>query len=305
MTKEGNYSFDDFENTETEVGADKSAAAERVPFLPAKGQKWPFDVRILVNPIASELGKIYHETNVHPIQVGGKWLNIPCPRSLGKTCYMCDTRWGSEDRRKELEAIGAGASAHPEHNEFKKHENIIALFKQKKQYMFMAALRNDPKLYFFYAGPALIKSMFGDKAKATKGAVASFKEFGVSAFNPNNTTGWITVNKTGQKLDTVYTATPTVQTVVKDRVKSEMLVEEALHPDVVNAFSNIEGLPRVLESFKNRMWSEDEIQTFVDSACTVVPERIAKWVGAIEKPSKVETASFTENSLSVESFDPF
>jgi hypothetical protein len=302
MSQETVLSLEDIENQDFMQGKDAKEKVERTPFLPVKGQNWPINLRILVNPVATELGRPVHEANVHPIQVNGKWVNIPCPRTLGKRCYMCDKRWNAIDELKQLEAIGAKAEGHPENGQWRKYYAISETYKQKRQSIFLAALPNDPKVYMFYAGPALVNAIFGDKRKNIPGALHEIKEYGVSLFSPSQPSGWLSLNKTGQKLDTVYTAKALTKTVVEGKSKVLRLHEEMLHEDIQKLFEDPTKLPRILESYKGRMWSEEEIQAFVDSEATILPERIARFYGGNKDADHGPTTE-TEDFSRPSSFD--
>jgi len=293
------YSLDDIEGGDHSVGSSSDEKSERTPSLPAKGQSWPFDIRVIVNPIKSEFGRPFHETPVHIIYMGGKYINIPCPRGFGKVCPMCDKRWNAEDSKKDLEGKGAISEGSPLHNQWLKEKAIIDMYKQRKQFTFMAAKRNDPSIYFFYAGPALTKAIFGDRRKNLSGAIHAIKEYRVSVYAPSEATGWITVNKTGKGLDTVYSSSATTVSKIVGRTKTEELLEEALDNEVVKRFADVESLPRVWESFMKKAWSQEEIENFVASDGAVLPDRIASWLGLQpstinegDMPPAVETADF-------------
>jgi hypothetical protein len=284
---------------------------EKMNYLGGSKQSWPIDVRILVNPISKDEMKPSIESSFHEYIVNDQYVRIPCARSVEEVCPICDAYWEHYEVAKKMEVMGASSEEHPKHAEWKRHKTLEKQFKQQKRFSMLVVLRGDNKVSILETKPQLTKAIFGDRYKQKAGAISEIKSYGVPVFNPAESTGWLTLNKTGEKLNTTYTAKPATHIKIDGRKKSEELVEEALHPQVLEKFQNPDKLPKLFASFKSRVWSREELENFVASDGTQLPareqERLAKkrkYNGKGEEApavAKSETVDFDDP----DSFDPF
>jgi hypothetical protein len=283
---------------------------EKPPILPkGKDQVWPILARLIVNRTGAE-AKHYHECHDHQLEVNGKWITVPCYKSKGQKCPFCEAYWGS---RKNAETLkGKGAEAEGASDELrialKKQQLTMKMMEQRRRYGFLVALPKDPTVYMFFAGPALLKAIYGDSEKRKSGAYQELKDgYKIPPYQIDEVAGWILLNKTGQKLETVYSAKPATTEVIEGRVKTEKLMEEPVHAGVKEKAAN-GTLPRVKEWFDSRFWSLEEMENFIASQFTQLPERFnylfAEKEGqkvATENP-KVETTNFELDELDAPAF---
>lgn len=295
-----NFDFSLLEEEDFAVGK-KTNSFEKISYVGGKGTTWPVDVRILVNMSSKDEARPYHENHIHEHIVNDNYVRIPCARSIGQKCAICDAHWEHKNESEKLEARGAKSESNPLHGEWRKHTALMKLYKQKQRFSMLVAVRNDNKISVLDAKPQLTKAIFGDKFKGAVGAIDELKRYGVSIFNPNEKTGWLTLNKTGQGLATSYTAKPALHTKINGRKKEEELVEEPLHPLILEKFKDMTKLIALNKMIKDRMWSEEEVQAYVDSSGTVIPSRISDFFK--KKDKNASTASNTQASTPSESVD--
>ena len=297
-------SLDDIENAETSVSKRADAKKyEKPPMLPSgKNQAWPIIGRLLVNRLKTE-AKPYHTTHDHGLEVGGQYINVPCYKSLGQKCPFCEAYWSAFERVKKLKSQGADSEAAPEELRLslKREEVATKMLKQRQRYAVLWALPKDPVVYMFFMGSKLLKSIFGDADKKKAGVIQELKDsYRVPIYNHKETTGWISCNRTGQGLDTDYSAKVAVTEVIENRKKTEQLMEESLH-SIVAEKAESNDLPRIMEYFLSRFWSVEEMENFLESCFTAVPERYNfLFRGApapSNEPSGIERVSFEEPTL--------
>lgn len=296
--------FSSFEDSDFSVG--KGEDREKLNFLGGKKTQWPLDVRVVINPLGEE-ALPYHETHMHDLMIGDKYSTIPCNRSMGKTCSICDASWDHKEKADNLEATGAKQETSKNHESWKKHMTLSKLFQQKKKYSILTVVRGENRFSVLQAGPALTKAVFGDKRKNEKGAIDEVKSYNVTVYNPFEPTGWVTMKRAGSGLNTVYSANASVTVQMNGKKKEELLTEEALHPTILERLGTPETMPKLKELFKSKAWSDEELQAYVDSGGSAVPDRVMKYLGdgpaqgasEASKP-KIQTTEFDASDL-----DPF
>lgn len=282
--------YSSLEEADFSLGGKPVQEVERTNYLGGAKQTWPIDVRILVNPVSKEEMKPNHENSFHEYVVNDVYVRIPCARSIGEVCPVCDAYWEHREAVQKLEILGANSEEHPRHSEYRRHKTLEKQFKQQKRFSMLVALRGDNKVSILEAKPQLAKAIFGDRFRNEPGAIAEIKSFGVPVFNPSEPTGWLTLNKTGEKLNTRYSAKPSTHLKIDGRKKSEELVEEDLHPSIREKFENPEKLPKVYSMIKSRVWSREELENYVASDGTQLPAR------EMERLSKRKSVTGSKNT---------
>lgn len=305
MTSFDSIDFSALEEADFSVGA-KQNETERMNYLGGGKQTWPIDVRILVNMINKDEARPMIETHIHEYIVNDQYVRIPCARAAGLVCAICDAHWDHKGQSDKLAARGGNAEGSADHVEWKKHSALAKQFEQKKRFSMLAVLKGDTKVSILEAKTQLTKEIFGDKYKDKAGAVAEIKSYGVPVYNPSEPTGWLTLNKTGTGLATTYTAKPALITKIVGKKKEEQLVEEPVHPLILEKFQDMSKLPALSKSFKEKLWSPEEMENYVASAGTELPSRVAEYLAkwskkktgapgadaAEAKPASVSTANF-------------
>jgi len=309
-------SFDYSAIEEGDFSVGNKGQGELVNYLGNAKTTWPLDVRLVVNTSSSAEAKPYHENHFHECMIGEQYIRVPCARVVGQSCMICDAHWSHRDQATQLETRGGKSENHPLHGEYMRHFTLAKMYKQQQRYAMLAVVRGDNKISWLETKPSLTKSIFGDKKKGVKGAVDAIKEFGVSVYNPFEATGWLKLSKTGIGLDTVYAASPTLTTKIENKRKSEELTEEKLHPSLIEKFKDPSKLLKINETIMSKLWSEEEIHAYVESAGTQVPERVlrkpreskktddsfasseaAKPAKSIEPIEPIETTSFVTDDF--------
>jgi hypothetical protein len=312
--------IESLENTDPSTGRNSQPKYDRPAMLPkGKDQVWPIIGRFLVNRIATEAYH-YHEVHDHNIQIGGRWINVPCYKTRGTKCPFCEAYWAA---RKDVQTLtGKGANTEDASDdlriELKKKQLVMKMMEQRQRYGMIMALPKDPTVYMFFATKSLISEIFGNKDKNTKGAFSVLRdEYKVPVFKAEEKTGWFSLNKTGQKLETRYFASPAVTQVVKERTKTEMLYEEELHPTVIERAKR-NDIPRVKAYYDSRFWSLEEMENFIESDFTQVPERYARFIPQEDQPKvkgsgvidsrEIKLNAITSDDVGgelIENMDPF
>lgn len=305
-----NFDFSALEENDFSVG-NKANTFEKMNYIGGSKQTWPIDVRIVVNMVNKDEAKPYHENHFHEYIVNDQYVRVPCARAVGEVCAICDAHWDHKAKAEKLATRGANSEAHEEHAAWKRHTTLAKQFEQKKRFSVLVVLRGDNKISILDSKPQLTKKIFGDKFKNEPGAIAEIKSYGVPVFNPNEPTGWLTLGKTGQGLGTVYSAKPALLTKIVGKKKEEQLVEEALHPQVLEKFQDMSKLPALHKMIKDRLWTPEEVENYVASEGTQLPTKVLESLqkrkggqtsGQSTPPS--ESKSFNGDLESAE-FDPF
>jgi hypothetical protein len=268
--------MDEIEGTDTSVSKKTGESKfEKPPMLPAgKNQVWPIIGRLLVNRLKSE-AKPYHTTHDHGLEIGGQYINVPCYKALGQKCPFCEAYWAAFEDVKKLKSQGAENDKAPEELQLqlKRAQVVVKMLKQRQRFAVLWALPKDPTVYMFFMGTMLLKAIFGDSDKKKAGVVQELKDsYKVPIYNAGEPTGWISCNRSGQGLETEYTAKVAVREVIEGRKKTEELMEEPLHQTVIEKAEK-NDLPRILEYFTSRFWSVEEMENFIDSNYTALPKR--------------------------------
>jgi hypothetical protein len=302
-----NIDFSSLEEADFSVGKGGSQDRERITWLGSSRQTWPLDVRFVVNMINKDEARPYHENHFHEYIVNDNYVRVPCPRAIKQTCPVCDAYWDHKKSVDKLTTIGASAEGHPEHGVFKRHQTLMKKFEQKKSFASLVVVKGDNKISILASKPQLTKQIFGDRDKGVTGALNELKAYGVPVFNPAESTGWLTLNKTGTGLGTVYSAKPTLISKIVGKKKEEQLVEESLHPQVVEKFKDMTKLPALNKMIQERMWSQEELENYVESDGTQLPSKVAEYLA--KKPGAKEAepvkASREVVDFSAEEFVPF
>ena len=270
-----NFDYSLLENEDFSVGKQKEQR-EKINYVGgAKNTTWPLTLRVVVN---QHVGKPrpYAENHFHEYTLNGEYMRIPCPRSVGKTCSICDAHWKHRDEAVKLEEMGAKAPGHKMHEKYLNHSTLAKSFEQKRRFSVLVVLRGDDKISVLDAKTSLIKSIFGDAGKKISGVVHKFKDYNAQVYNPSEPTGWMVLNKTGEKLDTRYSADLCVESKMVGRQKTEMLYEQTLPNSVKDRLKDPEKMIDLVQMFASRLWSEDEMAAFVASGGTELPERLLR-----------------------------
>lgn len=284
---------------------------EKLNFIGGSKQNWPIDVRIIVNMVNKDEAKPYHESHFHEYVENDQYLRIPCSRSVGQTCPICDAHWDHKGNADKLAARGAGVSGHEDHAEFQKQTILAKKFEQKKRFSMLAVVRGDTKVSILESKPQLTKAIFGDKFKGTAGAIAELKSYGVPVFSPTEPTGWLTLSKSGQGLTTTYTAKPAAVIKTVGKKREEQLIEEELHPMVVEKFKDMTKLPALYKRNFENQWSSEELENYVLSGGTQLPGRVVENLAKWSKKKGPEASSTSQSSasnvpdLGADDFNPF
>lgn len=309
MTNFDNIDFSSLEETDFSVG-NKQEQTERLSYLGGGKQTWPIDVRIVVNMSNKDEAKPFIDTHIHEYIANDQYVRIPCARAAGQVCAICDAHWDHKNQADKLAARGGNAEGSEVHAEWKRHTTLAKAFEQKKRFSMLAVLKGDTKISVLEAKTMLTKEIFGDKFKNKAGAIAEIKSYGVPVFNPHEPTGWLTLGKSGTGLATTYTAKPSLLTKIVGKKKEEQLVEEPLHPLILEKFQDMSKLPALSRSFKEKLWSPEELENYVASEGTELPGRIVeqmkKWSSKKGQSSTESTAQTeTKTSATVSNFDMF
>lgn len=300
MTIDFSKLFENLEQTDFAVGNEKKSDAARTNYIGSKTSPFPSDVRFVVNTSVKEEMKPFHKADTHETTINGKYVTFPCLRNFNETCAVCDAHWSHREEAQKLENVGAKSEGHKQHGEWKKQTTLTKLFQQRKKFLALCVIRGENRFSVLNQGPALFKAIFGDPVKGVKGAKDEILAYGESFLDHRTNTGWITLNKTGTGLDTLYTAAPRVETKVVNKAKTQVLHEEPIHPDLVAALTDPVAVPKLLTDFAARKWSQEEMRAFVESEGTKLPEKVSKYVygessaSAETTPGAVETASFDD-----------
>jgi hypothetical protein len=272
---------------------------DRPLMLPkGKSQVWPIIGRLVMNRLKSE-ALSYHTVHQHSIEIGGIFLNVPCQKSFGSKCPFCEKYWEGFNALKAMPAAASEENAPAEIAiPYKKAKLLTTMYKQRMRYGVLIALPKDPNVYMFFMGPELLKATFGDGQKKIPGATQELKEgYKVPIYSATELAGWISFNRTGEGLATKYSAKTTTIEVINGRVKTEQLMEEALHQTVQQKI-NSNDLPKLAEYHASRRWTDEEMENFIASNGTQIPERYVAFINREDKPtSGVETASLTMADL--------
>jgi len=272
--------FTSFENADFNLEAEEPAKKERAKLLPNKEVSWPFEIRILPNPSKDEPQKIYHRTDVHWLQIGSMWFNVPCRRVLNDRCPFCEEAWNARDMFDALVTEGAKSENHPKHREYKMNMLRHRMYKVGKTFSFLAARKDDDNIYIFNSKTLLTRAIFGDRRTGVLGALKDIQEYSVPVFDPTKPTGWVKVNKKGKGLDTIYTAEAMEVTVVQNKSKVNELYEQDLSPAIKELYSsedNFDKIPKITKLFRENAWSLEEMTAFVESDGANLP----KWVSDV------------------------
>lgn len=300
------FDFAMLENEDFSVGKQKEQR-EKINYVGgAKNTTWPLTLRIVVNQHAAK-PRPYVENHFHEYTLNGEYMRIPCARSVGKTCSICDAHWKHREETQKLEAVGAKAPGHKMHEKYLQSSTLAKVFEQKRRFAALVVLRGDDKISVLDAKTSLIKAIFGDASKKIPGAVHKFKDYNAQVYNPAEPTGWLILNKTGEKLDTRYFADLCVESKMVGRQKTEMLYEQQLSNSVKERLKDAEKMIDLSQMIASRLWSEDEVAAFVASGGTELPSRLMKKsegtvAGEEEKPSQVNM-DFSESEE--ENWNPF
>lgn len=284
-TEEQLVDIESLESSDPSTGRNNQQKFERPAILPkGKDQVWPIIGRILVNRLTTE-AHIFHEVHDHSIQVGGRWMTVPCYKTRGMKCPFCEEYWAARKDTKDLTAKGAEAEDAPDalRIELKKKQITMKMMEQRRRFGMLMALPKDPTVYMFFATKSLIDELFGNKDKNKKGAFSILRDdYKVPVIKASEKTGWFHLNKTGQKLDTEYSATPAVIQVIQGRTKTEQLHEEELHPAVLERVTR-NDLPRIKAHHEGRFWTLEEMENFIESDFTQIPERYSRYINQDEQ----------------------
>jgi len=301
-----NFDYTMLENEDFSVGKQKEQR-EKVNYVGgAKNTTWPLTLRVVVNQHVAK-PRPYVENHFHEYTLNGEYMRIPCARSVGKSCAICDAHWKHRDEAAKLEQTGAKASGHKMHEKYLNHATLAKAFEQKRRFAALVVLRGDDKVSVLDAKTSLIKAIFGDASKKIPGAVHKFKDYNAQVYNPAEPTGWLVLNKTGEKLDTRYFADLCVESKMVGRQKTEMLYEQPLSNSVKERLKDPEKMIDLTQMIASRLWSEDEVAAFVASEGTELPSRLLKKQGAggeqaVETPSQHQ-ADFSGSDE--ENWNPF
>lgn len=296
--------FDALENTDFSVGK-KSNETEKLNWLGGAKQTYPLDMRILINMSNPDEANPYFDASFHEYIDGTGYYRIPCMRSVGEVCPICDHYWDHKKHSEQLAVQGAQAENHPLHVKWKQHEFLKKKFQQKKGYLMLVALKGDDKISVFSTKTQQIKAIFGDAYKKLPGAIDELKSYGVSVFNPYEVTGWISLNKSGQGLQTTYSAKPSLISEIKGKMKTEKIMEEPLHPKVIEAFKDMGKLPALRKRIQDSLWSQEELETYIISGGIEIPERVKEILNKNKKEEDKPKQDEVVNFSSEEEFIPF
>jgi len=302
------FNFDALETTDFSVGK-PSVEKERHNWIGGAKQSWPLEVRVVVNMSTPEDSKPFMDASFHEFIDGDSYYRIPCLRSVGEVCPVCDAHWDHKKQQDLLTAQGAVMESHPLHVEWKKHMFLSKKFEQRKNFLMLAVVRGDDKVSILSAKTQLTKRIFGDKYKNLPGAIDELKAYGVPVFNPNEGTGWLILTKTGQGLSTTYNAKPAMITKITGKSKTEQIVEEALSPKVIELFKDMSKLPSLSKIIRERLWTSEEMENYVASGGVQVPKSVSDFLnknkkdGAEAKPAAAASSEVV--SFSDDAFIPF
>lgn len=292
--------FSALEEADLSLGQ-KGNKFEKINYLGRSKQTWPLEVRLLVNPINSDEKKTHIDTTTHFSNINDAFVSIPCARSVGQICPICDAYWDHQKHSKVLETQGAALETHPKNAEYIKAAALAKIFEPKRMYQTLAVVRGDDKISILELKPSLAKAIFGDSYKKSAGAITDFKSYGVPFLDPREKTGWLSLSKTGTGFQTTYSAKVATSVKIEGRTKSEVLVESDLHPAVLEKFKDLSSLPAVYKIQKDRVWTQEELSAYVASEGTQFPDHVNEYLSKRKGGKPAPSAGSVPDT--VESFD--
>ena len=239
---------------------------QKIKYLGGSKQQWPLRIRLLLNPHHPAERKHFHDTITHSKNFNGRWIMTNCPRTVNKPCPMCEKYYSLVTEAKEAKAKGAPEAT------LKAINKEADSYKPKKGISVLAVEAGGSEIKLYNMGVKLAEQLFGKNE--IRGTLEDFKEMGVKWYSPTETMGWIEIQRSGEKLETVYRAEP--WQAINKATRTKSYVEEALSPEVIENMNDPVNMYRIHENFVKNIWSFEELTGYVNSGLSVLPDRIAK-----------------------------
>ena len=257
--------FDSF-GIKDAASKNSSSSYQKIKYLGGSKQEWPMKIRLLLNPHHPAERKHFHDTITHSKNFNGRWVMTNCPRTINNPCPICEKYYDIISTIKERKTAGAPES------EISALNKEADGYKPKKGISVLAVESGGTEIKLYNMGVKLAEQIFGKNE--IRGTLEDFKELGVKWYSPTENMGWIQIQRTGEKLNTVYSVGP--WEAINRTTRTKTYVEESLSPEVIENMNDPVNMYRIHENFVKNLWSHEELVGYVNSGLSVLPERIAK-----------------------------
>lgn len=278
------------------VGNSMGGSYTKVLYVPKSG------VKTMVGKILPDFranNRAFFPVEFHEFSVGSTMQDTRfffSPRCFGQPDVMTDLFWKAiKERKKVSDALiathgskEAAKTASASDKEFLHWDFVVKMCRPKKAVLLYWVGKGASRVETLMLKEPMADNLFGAPAKRdaagrdvppVEGLVKEMRGMKLSPFDLKDPCGWVLLYKTGTGPSTQFHAE------VDEVKRSETLTngrcryfseaaEAAVDPAILTVDANT--IPKFTDTCKELSWSEEEINTYIESDFTKVPERYFK-----------------------------